>query len=64
MIYQIPEPGEPLSQGDLLDDCPLFRLQADADLEASPTRWTARVVVLTQACDLAQAGEPAKFWSR
>jgi hypothetical protein len=38
MIYQVLERGEPLSQGDILDDCPLFRLQGDAALEASPTR--------------------------
>jgi hypothetical protein len=57
MLYEVPAPAEPLTQGDVLDDCPLFRLQVsgDVDLNANPTRWHARVVVLTQACDLAQA---------
>ena len=49
---------QPLTQGDVIDDCPLFRLPVSAnapDLSANPLRWNARVVVLTQACDLAQA---------
>ncbi len=57
MMYQQPAPEEPLSQGDILDDCPLDRLRVDgstADLPLDPVRWTARVIVLTQACDLAQ----------
>src|SRR3954468_13289320 len=57
MLYEVPGPAEALTQGDVFDDCPLFRLQVPAavDLNAQPTRWQARVVVLTQACDLAQA---------
>ena len=58
MMYQALAPEEPLSQGDLLDGCPLDRLaegENTADLDAEPLRWTARVIVLTQACDLAQA---------
>src|SRR5947209_6368633 len=57
MLYEVPDRAEPITQGDLFDECPLFRLQvtADVDLQANPTRWQARVVVLTQACDLAQA---------
>lgn len=57
MTYRTPAEG-PLSQGDILDGCPLFALSpaADAvDLRAAPARWESRVVVLTQACDLAQA---------
>ncbi len=49
---------EPLAQGDIIDDCPLFRMPVPADgvdLNAEPLRWNTRVVVLTQACDLAQA---------
>lgn len=48
----------PLSQGDILDGCPLFRQLAEADeinLDEMPARWFARVIVLTQACDLSQA---------
>lgn len=47
----------PLSQGDVIEDCPLFSLDdpnAVSDLTVSPVRWQSHVVVLTQACDLAQ----------
>jgi hypothetical protein len=57
MIYATTPPEEPLSQGDILDACPIFGLEAPAgivDLDASPARWRERVIVLTQACDLAQ----------
>ena len=57
MIYMATPPGEPLSQGGILDACPIFGLEAAegaADLDAAPARWCERVVVLTQACDLAQ----------
>ncbi len=56
-MYQRIGPEVPLSQGDILDGCPLFGLEPTGqtiDLHSSPTRWEARVVVLTQACDLAQ----------
>ena len=46
----------PLSQGDILDDCPLV-LWADQTREVvegdKPLSVRARVIVLTQACDLA-----------
>jgi hypothetical protein len=57
MMYAPPAPEEPLTQGDMLDACPIFALDVPAtgvDLDASPARWRERVVVLTQACDLAQ----------
>src|SRR5207302_4777087 len=44
-------------QGDVLDTCPIFGLDTTAgalDLDAPALRWRERVVVLTQACDLAQ----------
>jgi hypothetical protein len=46
----------PLSQGDILDDCPLVfwedqTRQVDEDDE--PVSQRARVIILTQACDLA-----------
>ena len=58
MMYQTLAAGAPLSQGDVVDGCPLFGLAptGDAiDLHAAPARWEARVIVLTQACDLAQS---------
>lgn len=51
--------GEPLTQGDLIDDCPLVGLSLAGgfvDLNEPPVqRWRSQVIVLTQACDLAQA---------
>jgi hypothetical protein len=57
MMFLAPALEEPLSQGDILDACPIFGLEVPAggvDLDAAPARWRERVVVLTQACDLAQ----------
>src|SRR6266478_436425 len=51
--------SDPLTQGDLIEHCPLVGLNlasAPLDLNDPPTKWwPARVLVLTQACDLAQA---------
>ncbi len=58
MIYEQPEPSQPLTQGDILDDCPiLFWEVPEVASDSSPQSQTTRVrvVVLTQACDLAQA---------
>jgi hypothetical protein len=57
MIYATPASDDPLSQADIFDACPIFGLEATAnnvDLDAAPARWQERVIVLTQACDLAQ----------
>src|SRR6266508_381972 len=58
-MFALVGPHEPLTQGDLIEDCPLvsFNLTASPlDLNDPPTKWwTERVIVLTQACDLAQA---------
>src|SRR5260370_1795799 len=57
MIFGAPVPEESLSQADVFDACPIFGLEMsdkNADLEAAPARWQERVIVLTQACDLAQ----------
>jgi hypothetical protein len=49
---------DPLTQGDVIEDCPLVGLNLAVrplDLSDPPTKWwTTRVIVLTQACDLAQ----------
>jgi|ERR1051325_7928956 hypothetical protein len=51
--------GDPLTQGDVIEDCPLVGLSLASlpvDLSEPATKWwTSRVIVLTQACDLAQA---------
>ena len=55
-MYRVPHPGEAVSQGDVFDGCPVFGLDADEeclDVGSVPSSWTSRVVVLTQACDLA-----------
>ena len=52
MMYVAPAPEEPLSQGDILDACPIFGLEVPAggvDLDAAPARWRERVIVLTQS---------------
>ena len=50
---------DPLTQGDVIEDCPLVGLNLAVlplDFTDPATKWwTARVIVLTQACDLAQA---------
>lgn len=55
---QAPAISDLLTQGDLLDDCPLVSLSEDAAPDdphfAAVERWFSRVIVLTQACDLAQ----------
>lgn len=58
MMYVRPERDEPLAHGDILEGCPIFGLESrggPVDLDAAPSRWRERVVVLTQACDLVQA---------
>ena len=54
MIYQQALPGQPLSQGDILDDCPLLSWET-ADNGITMIELTHRVLFLTQSCDLAQA---------
>lgn len=53
----MPPLEEPISQGDILDECPVFGMDADqqdVDLESGPIEWKVRAVVMTQACDLAE----------
>jgi hypothetical protein len=78
MMYVAPAPEESLSQGDILDACPIFGLEVvsvgSVDLDAAPARWRESVVVLTQACDLAQtkttkswspsSSQPSSWWNR
>ena len=50
MMYDLPTIDVPVSQGDILDGCPLFRQLAVAevvDLDEKPARWLSRVIVLT-----------------
>src|SRR6266581_505633 len=56
-MYETVAPEVILSQGDLIDDCPLITIRTwppDPGTEVPSESWSIRVVVLTQACDLAQ----------
>src|ERR1700722_11649147 len=57
-MFEKPPSTAPLTQGDVIDDCPLVSLESTAavlDQQEPATKWwTARVIVLTQACDLEQ----------
>jgi hypothetical protein len=57
MIYEIPAVTAPLTQGDIIAACPLIYWLMEQDSEGKSTRRSAvsqeTVVVLTQACDLA-----------
>jgi hypothetical protein len=58
-MFFVSPSDSPMTQGDILDECPLVGLNATeppSDLRNIPVkRWLARVIVLTQACDLAHA---------
>jgi hypothetical protein len=53
MIYSALLPSEPLSQGDIVDACPLVAFQVSADSSVAVAKWQERVLVVTQACDVA-----------
>lgn len=57
MMYEEMSVDSPLSQGEVIEGCPLFVLEdanGIADVTVSPLRWQSRIVVLSQACDLVQ----------
>ena len=58
-MFFVPPSDSPLTQGDILVECPLVVLKVSeppSDLHNIPvTQWLARIIVLTQACDLVQA---------
>lgn len=57
-MFARPDEGDALTQGDVIDDCPLVGLDLSSAAfslsDPSTMWWAARVIVLTQACDLAQ----------
>jgi hypothetical protein len=57
-MFARPAASDPLVQGDVIEDCPLLGLSLavlPVDLNDPAVKWwTSRVIVLTQACDLAQ----------
>ena len=58
-MFFVPPSDSPMTQGDIIENCPLVGLNAidpTSDLRNIPVkRWYARAIVLTQACDLTQA---------
>jgi hypothetical protein len=50
VMYELPLPTDGLTQGDILDECPVFRHEPDG----RGIRIAGRGIVLTQACDLDQ----------
>jgi hypothetical protein len=66
MIYDLPLPGDPVDQGDIIDSCPILRiahfsldeLASDALDSLEIEGAFSRVVVLTQTCDLANQKTP------
>lgn len=57
MMYQVLPADESVSQGDIIEGCPLIimdRREGPVDPDADPAKFRARVVVLPQAFDLAQ----------
>lgn len=58
-MFIVPASASPMTQGDVVDECPLVGLDPGkplGDVRSIPVkRWSARVVILTQACDLAEA---------
>jgi len=56
MIYHKPSVDEPVTQGDIADECPLLVWEfSETESQFRSVTVEARVVVLTQACDLVQA---------
>jgi hypothetical protein len=57
MIYESPDADAPLSQGDIFEECPLVYWMTErgekGELHIQSASSHERVVVLTQACDLA-----------
>src|SRR5712692_5140808 len=56
MIYRLPQPDDPIDQGDILDGCPVLWIagfEVDNLDTLETLRSIERVVVLTQTCDLA-----------
>jgi hypothetical protein len=55
-MYRQVDSGAPLTQGDIIDGCPLLVWEENiSDEQPQAGEFLGRIVVLTQACDLAQA---------
>ncbi len=55
-MYDLPAQDAELTQGDILDSCPIMHWKDTGQSNRwQPTQTTERVVILTQACDLANS---------
>ena len=58
-MFSAPDKDSSLTQGDIIDACPVVGLSAQGSLtdltKVSVNQWASRVIVLTQACDLVQS---------
>jgi hypothetical protein len=57
MIYRLPALDEAVDQGGIIDDCPLIAVASLGPVgndDVHVEQWIARVVTLTQTCDLVQ----------
>jgi hypothetical protein len=55
MMYELPNPADALTQGDIFGNCPIISFVASGDGSFRAAEFEANVIVLTQACDLANA---------
>jgi hypothetical protein len=54
-MYRQVDPAEPLTQGDIIESCPLLIWEGPiAGGQPQAAEFIGRIIVLTQACDLAQ----------
>lgn len=54
-MYKEVKKSDPLMQGDIIDNCPVYIVDPDDPaLDSEPKLFELRVIVITQACDLAQ----------
>jgi len=52
MIYESLLADDPLTQGEIIDGCPLLTWTTAEDGSFEPVQLCERVIILTQACDL------------
>ncbi len=57
--YRVVSADEPLEQGDILPNCPIFLIPSEAGRaeRIEVTRATSRLIVMSQSCDLLPRGD-------
>ena len=67
-MFSAPDKDRSLTQGDIIDACPVVGLSAQGSLtdltKVSVNQWASRVIVLTQACDLVRRHVHARGFAR